>query len=69
MNDVQKNKESSALARHGNECKHKLDFENVKILDTEQQRNKRYCSEMISVYYPDHTLKKMEDTSFFFKHL
>lgn len=36
VNDVQTNTESPALARHANECKPKIDFENVKIRDTEQ---------------------------------
>lgn len=40
--DIEKGKESTALAQHIKESGHKAYFENVKILDKEKRLNKRY---------------------------
>lgn len=47
--DINKEKETTALAQHAKETKHKIDFKGVRILDREKKVNKRYTLESLRI--------------------
>ena len=61
IKDVEKLNEKSALANHVRYTGHKINFEKVKILDTEVSKRKRLFSEMINIYYHNNTLNRIND--------
>ena len=60
--DVKKLSKNSSLATHVNNTNHTIDFENIKIIDSEKSYKKRLFSEMLNIQFSDHTLNRMEDT-------
>lgn len=60
--DIKKCKESTALAQHINETGHKVNFDNIRILDKEKNENKRYTLESLRIQQKIHnTLNTKED--------
>ena len=59
---MQKRKISDAC--HVMNTGHKINFNNVKILDIEPVRNIRLSSEMLHIHFYDKTLNRMEDTQY-----
>ncbi|XP_065369064.1 uncharacterized protein LOC135961492 [Calliphora vicina] len=60
--DIEKGKITTALSLHVKECNHKMDFDNIKILDREQKENKRYTLEGLRIQQKIHnTMDTRED--------
>ncbi|XP_065370896.1 uncharacterized protein LOC135963045 [Calliphora vicina] len=60
--DIEKGKITTALSLHVKECNHKMDFDNIKILDREQKENKRYTLESLRIQQKIHnTMNTKED--------
>lgn len=68
-NDANNNKSISALAKYATETNHKIDVDNVKIIDMERFSKKRSFSEMLYIYYHKHTLNRMKYVEFLKKYL
>lgn len=47
--DVNKERESTALAQHAKECNHVMNFDKIKILDKEKRVNKRFTLESLRI--------------------
>ena len=62
--DIRNNRESSALALHTISTNHKINFENVHILDTVNFKKQREFVEMLNIHYYPNTLNRMEDSLF-----
>ena len=60
---VEKNCQKSVIAKHANSMNHKIDFDNIKILDNEAILKKRLFSEMVNIHISQKTLNKIEDTA------
>lgn len=61
-NDINKNKQSTALSQHCLEMRHNPDFDNIKILDKERKENKRYTIESLRIQQKtDNTINRKED--------
>lgn len=62
-NDTEKRKQSTALAQHMLEMNHTADFDNVKILDKENNEKKRYTIESLRIQQKkERTMNLKEDT-------
>ncbi|XP_065368892.1 uncharacterized protein LOC135961324 [Calliphora vicina] len=60
--DIEKGKITTALSLQVKECNHKMDFDNIKILDREQKENKRYTLESLRIQQKIHnTMNTKED--------
>lgn len=63
-NDIEKQKESTALSKHMICEKHKPDFERIKILDVETKQRKRFTIESLRIQQNiDRTMNLKEDTN------
>ncbi|XP_044751210.1 uncharacterized protein LOC123311367 [Coccinella septempunctata] len=61
--DIRKYPERCALAAHAHSLDHHIDFENVEILKTESNYQKRLIHEMININKEKNTLNKKTDTN------
>lgn len=61
--DITKNHERCALATHAYNMDHRVDFENVKILKTEKNYQKRLIHEMIQINKSENAMNKKTDTN------
>ncbi|KAJ8980862.1 hypothetical protein NQ317_008921 [Molorchus minor] len=59
--DIRNNKQSCTLARHAVDHNHSIDYENVKILDTESNLHKRLFLEMAHIFKEDNTINARTD--------
>ncbi|KAJ8976937.1 hypothetical protein NQ317_012222 [Molorchus minor] len=59
--DIRNNKQSCTLARHVVDHNHSIDYENVKILDTENNLHKRLFLEMAHIFKEDNTMNARTD--------
>lgn len=48
-NDIEKGRETTALALHAKNCKHTINLKKVKILNREKKENKRYLIESLRI--------------------
>ena len=62
IRDVKNVNERSALVQHIAEWhNHTFDFDNIRILDVENNKIKREFSEMLNIYLHPNTINRMED--------
>lgn len=60
--DINRYKDRCALATHSHDLDHRIDFQNVEILKTENNYHKRLIHEMIQINKHDNTINKKSDT-------
>ena len=60
--NLEKNYDKSALAVHVYETKHSIDFNKIKILDTEKSLKKGLFSEMVKIHSTNNIINRMKDT-------
>lgn len=53
---------TSALSEHVSQTNHKIDFDNTKIIDVENNYYKRTFSEMLNIHSQKNSLNRIEDT-------
>lgn len=61
--DITTKRDRCALAEHILINNHRVDWDNVKILDKEQQTNKRLILEMYHINRTENTINKKSDTN------